>query len=181
MNNRDDRVIGIVGGMGPEAGITVFNYIIAHTKARTDQEHLSVMLMSFPKHIVDRTLFLEGQVSVNPAYSVAQVVRKLEKAGAAVVGIACNTSHAPAIFDTILEENNKMNSNVKLLNMPLETCRYIRQKYAQVRRVGVIATNGTYKSQVYKNLLEAQGYEVLIPDFEFQNKVIHKMIYDLDF
>jgi aspartate racemase len=181
MNTGYDRVIGIVGGMGPEAGVALFNYIISHTQGRTDQEHLSVVLMSFPKHIVDRTLFLEGIVDINPAYGIVQVIKKLEQAGAGVIGIACNTSHAPAIFNVILEELQKTNSRVKLLNMPFETCRFIGRHYPQIHRIGVMATNGTYKSQVYEILLQEQGYEVIVPDFGFQNEVIHKMIYDPGF
>ena len=181
MDIEGDPVIGIVGGMGPEAGLALFNKILLHTDARTDQEHLSVMLMSFPKHIADRTLFLEGRVSANPAYSVARVLEKLQNAGSKVAAIACNTCHAPAIYNTILEELDRIHCSIKLVNMPFETCRYIQEHHAQVHRVGVMGTNGTYKAGIYEHLLKACGYEVVVPDFGFQNEVIHRMIYDPEF
>lgn len=176
-----DQVIGIVGGMGPQAGVALLNKILAHTEAKEDQQHLSAILMSFPKHIVDRTAFLEGRQSVNPASAIASIISKLEYAGAGIIGIACNTSHSPKIYDVILEDLVKKNSCVKLLNMPVETCKYIRDNHRQVRRIGLMTTNGTYKTGVYKNLLETMGYDVVMPDPQFQENVIHKMIYDGNF
>ena len=181
MNTEDDNVIGIVGGMGPEAGLSLFNHILSHTEGRVDQEHLSVVLTSFPKHIVDRTLFLQGDVYENPAYSIANIIRKLELTGAKIIGIACNTSHAPEIYNIVLEELEKRKSQVQLINMPFETCLYIRNNYANVKRIGVMSTNGTYRSGIYERLLKDWGYEVILPDFKFQNDIIHKMIYDPEF
>nr|WP_295874822.1 amino acid racemase [uncultured Chitinophaga sp.] len=177
----NNRIIGIVGGMGPQAGIALYNSIVRYTVAATDQEHLSAMLMSFPGDIVDRTSFLDGTLSVNPAYSIVEIIRKLEVAGAGVIGIACNTSYSPAIYNVVLEELAKVQSLVRVLNMPEETGRYIIQQYPQARRIGVLATNGTYRSGVYNNMLERMGFETAIPDFSFQQEVIHRIIYDPEF
>jgi aspartate racemase len=173
-----DRVIGIVGGMGPEAGISLYNKILSYTKATTDQQHLSVILMSFPKYIVDRTLFLEGKTGINPGVTIAKIIRKLEKSGAKVIGIACNTSHAPEIYSIIVDDLHAAGSRVKLLNMPDETCKYIKKNYSNVRRIGLMTTNGTYKSGIYRKILENYGYDVVIPDSLFQEEVIHNMIYN---
>ena len=181
VHREKEIVIGVVGGMGPQAGIALLNSILCHTDAMTDQQHLSTISMSFPSHIVDRTAFLEGKEGCNPAYAIARIVRKLEKAGASVAGIACNTSHAPEIYNVILAELERSGSHVKLLNMPLETCACIRKNYPHVRRVGVMTTNGTYKSGVYRKLLTGWGYDVIIPDAKFQDGVIHKMVYDPEF
>jgi aspartate racemase len=178
MNNLNDKIIGIVGGMGPRAGLEIFNYIINHTSTSIDQEHLSVILMSFPKQLVDRTLFLEKKISVNPAFNISKIIIKLENAGAQIIGIACNTSHSSAIFDVILAELRERNSKVKLLNMPFEVCNYLNNSYSYVNRVGLLTTNGVYKSEVYKETLENLGFNVIVPDYKFQNDVIHRMIYD---
>src|SRR5687768_16054741 len=171
-----ENVIGIVGGMGPQSGLALFNSILCHTNATMDQQHLSVILMSFPRYIVDRTSFLEGTLGINPAFNIVKIIRKLENAGARVIGIPCNTSHSPEIFDIILKALDKMNSKAKLVNMPFETCKFIKDNYAHVRRIGLMATNGTYKSKIYEDLLNSWGYDTIIPDFKFQNDVIHRMI-----
>jgi aspartate racemase len=178
MDTEYDNVIGIVGGMGPQAGNALFNRITCNTPATSDQEHLPVILASFPSEITDRTLYLDGLVRENPAHAINLVIERLEQAGAAIIGIACNTSHAPAIFDVIREGLLARSSTVQLLHMPNETCQYIRQHMPMVSRVGLMTTNGTYRSRLYKNILESMGYEVVVPDPEFQNDVIHRMVYD---
>lgn len=178
MNTRRENTIGIVGGMGPEACVNLFNSITSLTDAATDQEHLSVILMSFPKHITDRTAFLEGNTDINPANVVAKIIKRLENAGANIIGMACNTIHAPEIFDVILGELDAMKSKVCLVHMPLATCQLIKKKYPLVNRVGLMTTNGTYRARIYENILSNLGYEVVVPDFTFQNNIIHKMIYD---
>jgi len=41
-------MIGIVGGLGPLAGIDLFRKITEQTPANIDQEHLPIILFSFP-------------------------------------------------------------------------------------------------------------------------------------
>ena len=178
MNLDKDNVIGIVGGMGPQAGVALYDNILCLTQATKDQQHLSVVLMSFSKYIEDRTAFLEGRSSINPAYEVVAVIEKLILAGAKIIGIPCNTSHCPEIFDVIVKEFSKLQNHITLVHMPLEVCKYIQNNYFEPRRIGLMVTNGTYKSKIYESLLLSRGYEVVIPEFSFQNDVIHKMIYD---
>lgn len=178
MNLEQDNVIGIVGGMGPQSGLTLFNNILNLTKTNYDQGHFSVVLMSFPKHIEDRTSFLDGLTMVNPAINIVHIISKLESAGAKVVGLACNTSYAPDIYDVILDELQKKGIAIKLLHMPLETCRYIKDNCKSARTVGVMNTNGSYKANLYHNLLSQYGFDVVSPDRDFQSEIIHKLIYD---
>lgn len=175
------KVIGIAGGMGPKSGLLLFDYIMKHTAANCDQDHLSVILMSFPKLIHDRTAFLEGEVDQNPAYAIAKLIANLEQAGAEVVGIPCNTSHTSKIFNVVQEEVLRSNLNADLLHMPLEVVRCLEQDYRHCTRVGVLSTNGTYHSQMYKTYLEKAGFNPVIPEPEFQYEVVHKLIYDPDF
>jgi aspartate/glutamate racemase len=44
-----EKTIGILGGMGPEATLDCFAKIIKNTAARTDQEHLRVVIDPNPK------------------------------------------------------------------------------------------------------------------------------------
>lgn len=175
---KHDKVIGIVGGMGPEAGGMLFSRILSLSAASRDQDHLSVLLMSLPKYMVDRTSFLEGKEDNNPALNITKIILKLEEAGASIIGIPCNTTHVPAILDKVFELLELAGSKVMIINMPLETCRFISGNYPTYRRIGVMSSNGTYRSGLYKNLLEQQGYEVVLPDAVFQNDVIHNMVYD---
>jgi aspartate racemase len=178
MNSFNSKVIGIVGGMGPLAGNELMNRITRNTPAASDQDHLPVILASFPADIADRTRFLEGKEKENPGFAIGRVIQRLESAGASVIGLACNTSHVPSIFNTVKETLRMRNSNVQLLSMPVETCRYIQNNLPAVKRVGLMTTNGTYRSGMYQHLLQSAGYEVVNAEPVFQNHVIHRMIYD---
>lgn len=178
MSHTENKMIGIVGGMGPEAGLVLFSNILKHTPASKDQEHLPVILMSFPGDIVDRTAFYEKKTLINPAFKIAEVVLKLEEAGAQIAGIACNTSHVPEIFEEIIAKLKQANSKIKLLHMPDETVNYLQRNHGDIKRVGLMTTNGMYKSALYARLLCKAGFDVVLPDEDFQNSVIHEMIYN---
>ena len=172
-----EKIIGIVGGVGPKAGVYLYNELINLTKAKNDQDHLSVALLSYSKYIVDRTAFIEGKININPGEYIAKVIIHLECVGAEVIGIACNTSYTPVIFNKIISELEKKQCKVHIVNMPFETCLAIKNKYKFTKRIGLLATNGTYQSNIYDNLLKSFGFEMVMPNAEFQNNVIHKMIY----
>ncbi|MEO1623938.1 MAG: amino acid racemase [Bacteroidota bacterium] len=178
MKKRKARVIGIIGGMGPHAGLAVFNHILNQTNVQKDQDHLSVVLMSFPEQIMDRSEFLFGKAGINPAESILDIVQKLSDSGASVIGMACNTAHASRIYNVIMEVLPQINPSLHLVHMPYETCLYIKEQLPGARRVGVLSTNGTYKAGIYRRQLQALGLEPILPDANFQSTVIHRMIYD---
>ncbi len=172
-----EKTIGIVGGVGPYAGIDLAGKIFDQTIAKSDQEHLSVILLSFPKDIEERTLFLLGKTTTNPAHAIFKIIRRLEETGAFVVGIPCNTAHAPQIFDVIIEKLTKVNSKIKIVNMIDEVAIFIRENYPQIRNVGLLSTTGTYKTKIYNSILEPKGINVILPGEALQNS-INMAIYD---
>ncbi|MEL7003292.1 MAG: amino acid racemase, partial [Bacteroidota bacterium] len=172
-----NRTIGIVGGMGPWAGIDLAQHITRMTQSKGDQQHHDFVMMSFPGSITDRTSFIENTEALNPAHSISAIIHKLEMMGAEVVGMACNSSHVPEIYDVVIDELKKMNSSVQMVHMPRETCRFIREEYPLAKRVGVMSTNGTYNAGLYEDLLNDMGFEVILPNEGFQRNVIHEMIY----
>ena len=174
------KLIGVVGGMGPMAGITLMQRITINTPARCDQEHLSTMLISIPS-FADRTMFIEGASEENPAYQISDAIIRLENAGAEVIGIACNTSHAEIIYDVITSELTRRKSSVKLLHLPYETCLHIKSNHPNIKRIGVMSTTGTFKVGLYERLLSQHGFEVVIPPLSLQETVIHPLIYDRSF
>jgi len=178
MHLKERRTIGIVGGMGPQAGVALHEAIIKFTPVKKDQDHFSVVLMTYPEALVDRTAFLEGSTPINPADGILEVIGKLVEAGAEVIGIPCNTSHAPEIFNPIQEDVYHRNQQTRLIHLPSEVICHLQKNHPESNKVGLMATNGTYKSVIYQELLSLNGYEVVVPPFDFQGQVVHKMIYD---
>ena len=46
-------MIGIVGGVGPYAGLDLLRKLLDNTLANSDQEHLDTVLLSLPSGIMD--------------------------------------------------------------------------------------------------------------------------------
>jgi len=173
-----EKWIGVVGGVGPFAGIDLLGKIAAQTAVTRDQDHLTVLNWSQPTTIVDRTEYLLGQVDENPAGALAAQVQQLARMGAGVVGIPCNTAHAPRIFNQIRAELAVANCSVKLLHMIEEVGRFLQTHLPGVTKIGVLSTTGTYRAGVYAAVLEPLGFTAVLPPFTLQTEKIHPAIYD---
>lgn len=158
MNN--NKKIGIVGGVGPYAGLDLAKKILIETNANKDQEYLPTLSISTPHQIEDRTSFLLGESSINPAEGVLENLLDLAKIGATVAGIPCNTLHAPKIWDTLTARFQDSNSDLKLLDMIEETMSFIQSFCPEVNTVGVISTFGTWKTAFYPDVLSKFGFKV---------------------
>ena len=73
------KTIGIVGGVGPYAGLDLAKKIFDNTEAQHDQEHLDVLLVNSPRLIDDRTAYIlavrDGKVATDPATKETMPVR----------------------------------------------------------------------------------------------------------
>jgi aspartate racemase len=171
------EVIGVVGGMGPLAGVRLVELITRLTRAKRDQDHRDIVLVSMPGSISDRTDFLLGHSKENPAAAVAECVQTLARAGATYVGMACNSVHAPPIWDDVTASLARHGCDVTLLHLIEETGREIAARVAPGSKVGVLGTTGTIRSDLYGRVLRAAGLEVLYLENSRQSEV-HAAIYN---
>lgn len=172
-------MIGIVGGIGPLAGLDLCRKIIQSSFAIKDQEHIPIVLLSKPNEIPDRTEYLEDDKKENPGYPIAKIILALGKTGATAVGIACNTAHAPKIFEVICDELKKEEGlNIKVLNIIEETINFTKKTYPKIKNIGVLCTNGTYKFSLYSDALLKENFNPIILDSKSQSKYVHSAIYN---
>lgn len=155
-------MIGVLGGMGPQAGIDLASKIVANTLATCDQDHIPTLLFGDPL-IPDRTEFLFGKSNVNPAESMIQAVKHMAAAGASVIGVACNTAHSPPIFDLFQREINQALPLVTLYHLIDETMKGILTHFPEVKRVGILSTTATYKFRLYDDALIQHNLEPIRP------------------
>jgi len=171
-------MIGVVGGMGPYAGLDLVQKIFDQTDAKTDQEHIPVAMLSIPHSIADRTKFLTGGSPKNPAIAISKVIHKLYAQGATVIGMPCNTAHADSIFDEIL---NHIPTDIFFVHMIQEVVRHIKNQYSSIQNVGILATTGTMKAKVYYDeLIENKLNPVTVSQDE-QHTIVEPAIYDKGF
>src|SRR5688572_5363438 len=157
-----DRIIGILGGMGPEATVDLFREIVRLTPAEKDQDHVPVLIYSNSK-IPDRTThMLEGGEDPMPA--LIESARILERAGAGVLAIPCNTAHY------YLPELQKK-VGIPILNMILETLQEFVRRLPGARSAGLLAHMGTVRSRIYHAAFKERNIDILIPEDADQIRV----------
>ena len=172
------KMIGIVGGMGPYAGLDLVKKIFDLTQANQDQDHVPLAMISVPHKITDRTKFLEGETNINPGIEIANIVRQLSDQGASVIGMPCNTAHSSKIINEVY---NSIPEGITFVNMVSEVIKFIRGEYPDIERVGILATTGTMKAGVYNKELIDNDLKPIILSKENQKKLIDQAIYDKDF
>ena len=170
------KTIGIIGGVGPFAGIDLMEKILIQTDAKSDQEHIPIVLHSFRHQIPDRTAFLLGQSPDSPLEPLLNVLESVVRAGASVVGIPCNTAHVPIIFEPL--QVRAATLGINLLNMVDETVQFVKKNYPDIQRLGLLGTNGTYKSRIYEVAFARAGINLILPSSTVQTEVVHQAIYD---
>jgi len=156
------QIIGVLGGMGPQAGIDLVDKITAETSAVRDQDHLPVILVSKPD-IPDRTAWLADPSSPDPASAIAEGFISLQRAGAGVAAMACNTAHTPAIFDRVQAQLLHAGAGIRILHLIEETVSGLRKLHPDVQSVGVLGTHGTLSSGLYHEALRRRGLQALSP------------------
>ena len=162
-----EKIIGILGGMGPEATIDLFYKIIKLTPAEKDQDHLRIIIDNNPK-IPDRTAAILGK-GEDPLPALQETARNLEKAGADLIIIPCNTAH---YFLPSIQESVK----IPILNMIEETAKETQRKTPQIKKVGLLASIGIYKTEIYHQHFKKFNIEVISPE-EKDKKEVMKVIY----
>ena len=163
---KEKKVLGILGGLGPMSSVYFYEMLTSHTDADCDQEHINILISS-RADTPDRTAFITGRSGNNPLPVMISEVKRLASAGAELVAIPCNTAHY--FYEGVANE-----SPVPILNIIKETADFCR--FLGIRRVGVMATDGTILSGAYRDELAKRdiGYITAADD---DQKVISEIIY----
>lgn len=161
-------ILGIMGGMGPAATCYLFNKIISLTPATKDQEHLHIIIDNNVE-IPDRTAYILG-LGENPITEMIKSILKLEIMGVDYIAIPCNTAHY--FYDEITKY-----TKVKILNMIYETAKYLKKNYTHKKYL-LLATEGTYKSEIYKIIFQEFDLDIIYPD-DNHKKTLMNWIYDV--
>lgn len=169
-------VIGVIGGMGPYAGLDLVRKIFDETRAARDQEHVPVALLSYPDRIPDRSSFLleNGE---SPVPALVDIAVRLADAGATVIGIPCNTAHADRIFSEFSRQVAELRPGVRIYHIVHETVSYVASEYRDFTNIGVLSTYATYRLRLYADAIEAEGLACVLPDEEVQDRLINRTIF----
>ena len=163
-----EQKIGIIGGMGPMASQLFYKLVTDHTAADCDQDHLNMVILS-DTAMPDRTAaILSGKIQP-VRQQLLQDAQLLEQCGCSAIGITCNTAH---YFANLIQGE----LHIPILHMINETVNAIA-KAAPGSKVALLATDGTIKTGIYQEPMEAAGLHPYILPPEMQKNVMYQ-IYD---
>ncbi|MDA0699803.1 MAG: amino acid racemase [bacterium] len=158
------KVVGVLGGMGPDATVDFFARLVAATHAGRDQDHLRILIDNDPT-VPDRTAAIEGR-GPSPAPRLAAMARGLVAQGADVLVMPCNSAHAFA--DAIVAAA----APVPFLDLIATTVRATRSRLPAVAAVGLLATDGTLAARLYHDAYAADAVRTLSPLGDDQRTVM---------
>ncbi|MGA1846028.1 aspartate/glutamate racemase family protein [Deferribacter abyssi] len=154
---------GIIGGMGPEATLDLFKKIIKNTPAKKDQEHIPLVIDNYPQ-IPDRTAFLLNR-GEDPFPYLLESMKRLERAGVDCLCMPCNTAH---YFLEALREQTQV-IFISIVESVLED---IIKSDKEYRKIGLMATDGTFIGKVYHIPFEQKGLKIVDFNNDIQRKIM---------
>lgn len=167
MNNVKKK-LGIVGGMGPLATAHFFELVVKLTDAEEDINGIHIFIDN-NTDIPDRTkAILENGVS--PVDEIVASINLLEKCGAEIIAIPCNTSHY--YYDKIINGTNSQILNI--IDITLDAAYDLYGNSC----CGILATSGTIEADLYQRILKRKSRCYLLPT-ENEQEIIMQYIYDV--
>ena len=175
-------MIGILGGMGTQAGLDFCNKLAVLNRGKIDQEYPLFLLYNKsnipgrPESIGSQTKNLSNKSTNKTSRAKYNKVLKsllkgcklLEKNKCKFIVIPCNTAHY--WFEDL---QNKI--NIPIINMPKEVFKFTKKKCKKNSKVGLLATEGTLKTGVYKKFFE-KDYQLIEPSQKIQKLSVNKAI-----
>ncbi|MGD1822526.1 MAG: aspartate/glutamate racemase family protein [Pleomorphochaeta sp.] len=160
------RTVGIIGGMGPQATVDLFQKIVSNTVSDSDNNHIHILIDN-NIDIPDRTKSILNNSDL-PLKYMSESAKKLESIGADFLAMPCNTAHY--FYSRLSKE-----VNVPIINMIEETAKYLKSKGET--NLLLLATVGTVKTKIYQEIFSQLGLNVITPKQDFQEEVM-TAIYD---
>ena len=175
-------MIGILGGMGTQAGLDFCNKLAIQYRGKIDQDYPLFFLYNKsnipgrPESIGKTTGTLSNRfenIASKKKYekvlkSLVDGCKKLEKAKCKFIVIPCNTAH-------YWYEDLQKKIKIPIINMPKEVFKHARKNCIENSRIGLLATEGTLQTKVYDKIFNDK-YELFFPNYKLQKQSVNKAI-----
>ena len=175
-------MIGILGGMGTQAGLDFCNKLAVLNRGKIDQEYPLFLLYNKsnipgrPESIGSQTKNLSNKSTNKKSRikyervlkSLLKGCKLLERNKCKFIVIPCNTAHY--WYDDLQKK-----INIPIINMPKEVFKFTKKNCKKNSKVGLLATEGTLKTGVYNNYFD-KNYSLIIPPENIQKNSVNKAI-----
>ena len=175
-------MIGILGGMGTQAGLDFCNKLAMLNRGKIDQEYPLFMLYnksnipgrpeSIGLHAKTLSIIPEKPKNIikynKVLKSLLRGCKTLEKSGCKFIVIPCNTAHY--WYDDLQSK-----IKIPIINMPKEVFKHTQKKCEKNSKIGLLATEGTLKTEIYSKLFK-KDFTMISPSKTLQTKSVNKTI-----
>ena len=175
-------MIGILGGMGTQAGLDFCNKLAILNRGKIDQEYPLFLLYNKanipgrPESIGVHTRNLSNRFVNSQSKKKYNLVLKsllkgcqlLKKSKCKFIVVPCNTAHY--WYDDL-----KKKIKLPIINMPKEVFNHTLKKCKKNSSIGLLATEGTLKTGVYNKFYDKE-YKLIFPNSLLQKKSVNKAI-----
>ena len=175
-------MIGILGGMGTQAGLDFCNKLAILYRGKIDQDYPLFLLYNKsnipgrPESIGIQTKNLSNRQNNKKSEKKYILVLKsllngckvLKKSNCKFIVIPCNTAHY--WYDDL-----KKKINLPIINMPREVFNHTKKKCKKNSSIGLLATEGTLKTGVYNKFFD-KNYNLVFPNMAIQKNYVNQAI-----
>lgn len=162
---KKNKIIGLIGGMGPFASAHFYKLLLKKSSdnygAKNNDDFPEILIDSVP--VPD---FISNTDKLDEARNILKSrIKKMNTYGVGSIGMVCNTGH-------ILYDDLSKMSKAKFYSMIDSVADEVRKK--GFKRVGVLATPTTIRSNLYGKALSNNRIKTLYPGKEAQD--LHESI-----
>ena len=175
-------MIGILGGMGTQAGLDFCNKLAILNRGKIDQEYPLFLLYNKsnipgrPESIGVQTKYLSNKrkskiilKKYNKVFkSLLLGCKLLQKNKCKFIVIPCNTAHY--WYDDL-----KKKIKIPIINMPNEVFKYTKKNCKKNSKIGLLATEGTLKTNLYHKFFNKE-YNLIQPSKNIQKNSVNRAI-----
>ena len=158
-----EKIVGILGGMGPEATVDLMQRIIRLTPALDDVDHIRCIVDNNPKVPSRIKAIIEGD-GEDPGPCMADMGRRLETFGADFLVIACNTAHY--YYDAVQEA-----VSIPVIHLIDLVSQYAKTHYPDQDKIGILASPAVAMTGLYTKRLKDLGIKDIWPDPDAQDSL----------
>jgi aspartate racemase len=145
------QLVGVLGGMGPLATVDFMQKVILSTPASRDQDHIPMVVYSVPQ-IPDRVSAIAAGTD-EPFPAILAGLRILERAGAQLIVMPCNTAHA--WYDRLAAS-----TDLDIVHMADAVRRKVGDR---PETIALMATAATVRAGFYQRYLGDGHRKIIVP------------------
>ncbi len=158
-------MIGILGGMGTQAGLDFCNKLAKLNRGKLDQQYPMFILYN-KSNTPKRPENLKKYNNVLKA--LIDGCKMLQRNKCKFIVMPCNTAH-------YWHKDVQKKIKVPLLSMPKEVFNFAKKNLKKKSKIGMLCTEATLKTKVYSQYFD-QKFNLISPDRKLQKNSVNKSI-----